>query len=198
MERHLITPVRAELPEQSEGISKPSSIRTYRFYSGRMDCTIPAGTALHKVYGPCTPTVSEHSGCSGGLASFVGQLGGEVSWLVLDLITPLELFDSSSGINKSLFPREERVAFRTDFNPHALLGRTGFYCISATADDFRLFVLRMYSLFHYQSTSLLTTRPISKPTNGPKDEIVSLIRLSQVPVAARVHLSAICHLRPSL
>ena len=60
----------------------------------------------------------------------------------------LKAIYASAGIDELLLAREERVAFRADFNADILLRGTGLYDFTAGTTDCCFFVLRMDAFLH--------------------------------------------------
>src|SRR5215471_11638929 len=61
----------------------------------------------------------------------------------------LEPLDATRCVDQLLFPREERVAVRADFNVNLFLRRTRGPCGAAGASDMAFDIFGMNSFFHF-------------------------------------------------
>ena len=72
---------------------------------------------------------------------------------LVEIVSLLEFVDASAGVNKFLFAREIRMAFRANFNSEFVdvLGSTRLECVSARTHDGHVVIVGMDSFFHFVS-----------------------------------------------
>lgn len=76
--------------------------------------------------------------------------------------SPLELVDTTTGIDQFLLACEERMAFRTDIDVKVCLDGSSFESFTAGTFDNGLAVLGMNSLFHIFHLSKVTARILAE------------------------------------